>query len=70
MVYNVRMDNVFKPGDELFHKATLKRCVVIRINDDGTIKVRDSENEERDYYPVELKARQSSIVNKSSRPTY
>lgn len=49
------MENKFSEGTEAFHKATSKRCVVIRMNDDGTVKVRTEDDEERDYYPQELK---------------
>ena len=47
--------DTFSPGEVLYHKATLLRCVVIKINEDGTIKVRDKMNVEQDYYPQELK---------------
>ncbi len=54
----------FKPGDECYHKSTNKKCVVIKLNDDGTVKVRTSDDEERDYHPVELRRPQSAIVNR------
>lgn len=57
-------DNNFQPGDTLLHKATLKRCVVIKINDDGTIKVRDADNKENDYYPVELRTYKLGAVKR------
>lgn len=46
--------NKFTDGEELFHKATRKRCVVIKTNDDGTVKVRTEEDKISDYYPQEL----------------
>ena len=45
----------FKEGGIVYHKATSKRCVIININDDKTIKVRDEDNQEQNYYPQELK---------------
>lgn len=62
------MDN-FKPGDECYHKATNKKCVVIKLNDDGTVKVRTSDDEERDYNPAELR-RPSSVIVKRARNLY
>lgn len=53
----------FKPGDECYHKATNKKCVVIKMNADGTIKVHNQDDEERDYNPVELAKRESPIVH-------
>ena len=46
---------MFQEGAETFHKATSKRSVVIRMNEDGTVKVRTEDDEERDYFPQELK---------------
>ena len=43
----------FKEGDIVHHKATHKKCVVIKI-DGETLKVRDEDDKEHDYYPVEL----------------
>jgi hypothetical protein len=59
----------FKPGDECYHKATNKKCVVILKNADGTIKVRNSDDEERDYHFVELRRPMSSIINRSPNST-
>lgn len=56
----------FKPGDSCYHKATIKRCVVIKINEDGTVKVRTQDDEERDYYPEELKRPTSAVVRRRS----
>jgi hypothetical protein len=48
-------ENEFKPGDMVQHKATGKKCVVIRIEEkDNTVIVRDSEDQIRDYSSVEL----------------
>ena len=44
----------FKEGGIVFHKATRLRCVIIRINEDGTIKVRDEKDNEKDYHHQEL----------------
>lgn len=44
----------FREGGVVYHKATGDRCVIIKINDDGTIKVRTNKDLERDYYPQEL----------------
>ena len=60
----------FQPGDVLYHKSTNKKCVVIKLNDDGTIKVRTSDNEECDYYPVELKYPESGVVPRRMGPLY
>lgn len=43
----------FKPGEIVYHKATLKRCVVLSEND-NLVKVRNADNEEHDYLPIEL----------------
>lgn len=48
----------FKEGDVVYHKATKKRCVVIKMNDNKTIKVRTETDEEKDYYPQELETLQ------------
>lgn len=49
----------FKEGVVVYHKATKKRCVVIKINsDEKTIKVRTETDEEKDYYPQELETEQ------------
>ncbi len=53
----------FEPGDVCYHKTTNKKCVVIKLNEDGSIKVRNSDDEERDYHPVELRSPQSGIIN-------
>lgn len=58
------MEN-WQAGDECYHKATNKKCVVIKINEDGTIKVRTSDDQEKDYHSVELRRPQSAIVNHS-----
>lgn len=47
--------NKFQEGLVVYHKATNSKCVVIKINDDRTIKVRTDKDLERDYYPQELK---------------
>lgn len=48
-------ENEFKPGDVVQHKATGKKCVVIRIEEkDNTVIVRDSEDQIREYSSVEL----------------
>lgn len=60
----------FKPGDELFHKATRKRCVVIKENEDGTIKVRTEDNDENDYHLVELRRGPSQLVRRKRKPLY
>jgi len=44
----------FKPGDLVRHKATLKRCVVIRIFSDGRVQVRTQDDETKIYFPEEL----------------
>lgn len=43
----------FKAGDIVYHKATSKKCVVLKMDKD-TLKVRDQDDKEHDYYPVEL----------------
>lgn len=60
----------FKPGDVCYHKATIKKCVVIKINEDGTVKVRNSDDEERDYHPVELRPIESAIVHRRKGNLY
>lgn len=46
----------FIEGTVCYHKATGKRCVVVSTNDkDKLVKVRTEDDEERDYYPQELK---------------
>jgi hypothetical protein len=50
----------FKDGDVVYHKATHFRCVIIRTNSDGTIKVRDEKNNEQDYFPQELQPQENS----------
>ena len=52
--------NQFKPGDLVYHKATLKRCVVLNV-DDNLVKVRDSDNEEHDYLPIELNPEENLV---------
>jgi len=59
-----------KPGNVCYHKATNKKCVVIKINEDGTVKVRNSDDEERDYHPVELRLQESAIVNRKKGYLY
>lgn len=54
----------FNDGDIVYHKATLKRCVVIKSNEDNTIKVRDQDNIEIDYYPQELRT-EAEIENRN-----
>jgi hypothetical protein len=54
----------FQAGEVYYHKATNKRCVVIKKNEDGTIKVRTSDDEEKNYFPQELKEPQSAIVKR------
>ena len=44
----------FYEGQIVFHKATLQRCVVLNKKE-GLIVVRTEKEEERDYYPQELK---------------
>jgi hypothetical protein len=48
----------FREGGIVYHKATRLRCVIIRLNDDGTIKVRDEKDSEKDYYPQELETKE------------
>lgn len=59
-----------KRGDVCYHKATNKKCVVIKLNEDGTIKVRNADDEERDYHPVELRPEGSAIVHKKKGYLY
>ena len=63
------MGNI-EPGNTCFHKATGKKCVVIKNNEDGTIKVRTAEDEERDYHPQELEEPQAGIVKRKKRFLY
>lgn len=63
------MDN-FQIGQVVIHKATLHRCVVIKKNDDGTIKVRDQNNQEQNYYPQELRESQSGVVRRKRGSLY
>lgn len=37
-----------------YHKATGHKLAFIKVNDDGTIKVRDQDDKIKDYYPQEL----------------
>lgn len=48
----------FNIGDVVYHKATKKRYVIIKMNDNKTIKVRTETDEEKDYYPQELETLQ------------
>lgn len=50
---NLDMDK-FKEGIVVYHKASRKRCVIIKINENQTIKVRTEKDEQKDYYPQEL----------------
>ena len=47
------MANEFKPGDIVRHKATLKRCVVKRI-DGEKVLVTTEDDDVKNYYAVEL----------------
>lgn len=44
----------FKPGDIVKHKATLKRCVVAEITDDGYVVVTTQDDETKSYRSEEL----------------
>jgi hypothetical protein len=46
--------NSFRQGEIVYHKATSKKCVILWENENGTLKVRDEDNKEQDYYPQEL----------------
>ncbi len=46
-------ENEFKPGDVVRHKATLKRCVILNIQEEK-IKVRDQDNIIHYYESFEL----------------
>ncbi len=48
----------FNIGDVVYHKAIKKRCVIIKMNDNKTIKVRTETDEEKDYHPQELETLQ------------
>jgi hypothetical protein len=58
----------FKEGGIVWHKSTGHKCVIIRINDDNTIKVRTEKDEEKDYYSQELKTDEE--VEMETRNTY
>ncbi len=60
----------FQIGQVVIHKATLHRCVIIKKNDDGTIKVRDQNNQEQNYYPQELRESQAGVVTRRSQNLY
>lgn len=46
----------FHEGGVVFHKATSMRCVIITVNKtDNKITVRTEKDEEKEYYPQELK---------------
>jgi hypothetical protein len=54
-------------GDTFYHEATNLKCVVIGLNlDKKTVRVRDQNNEEFEYFPVELRLpmKSSSIVRR------
>lgn len=54
MMHNNTID-VYTSGTVVIHKATNKRCVVISTDTTkGTVKVRTSDDLERDYYPQEM----------------
>lgn len=44
-------------GDECYHKATNKKCVILSVVDKEKklVNVRDSDNEEHEYYSYELR---------------
>jgi len=44
----------FNEGDVVYHKATLKRCVIFKKNGDDTFQVRDADDKEHTYKAVEL----------------
>lgn len=48
--------DTYTPGMVVHHKATKKICVVISVDKEkGTVKVRTSDDLERDYFPQEMK---------------
>ena len=62
--------NDFQEGQVVYHKATLKRCVVIKKTENGMIVVRDEDNEQQHYYPQELKPERSSVVTTPRKSFY
>lgn len=44
----------FKPGDVAYHKATNKKCVIIKIENEGEYLVRTEDNLKEIYFKVEL----------------
>lgn len=44
----------FNPGDVVYHKASHKRCVVVEMNEDKTIKIRDEDMTTHDCVEQEL----------------
>lgn len=56
------MDSLkFKEGDVVFHKATGYKCVVIMVNSDHMVMVRTEKDEEKTYYPQELKTLEEEL---------
>lgn len=44
----------FSPGTVVFHLATGKKCVVVEVNIDKTVKVETQDDTVRDYAPTSL----------------
>lgn len=44
----------FQKGDILQHKATLKKCVVAKLLDNGKVLVTTQDDESKYYFPHEL----------------
>ncbi len=56
--------DLFTEGEEVRHKATRARCVIIHKNANGSYTVRDEHNELLDYFPQELEKEQPRIINR------
>ena len=52
----------FHEGGIVYHKATDLKCVIIKINSDNTIKVRNANDEEKDYFSQELETEEEIRV--------
>ena len=51
----------FQEGDILQHKATLKKCVVAKILEDGDIFVTTEDDKKKAYSPHELESCENQL---------
>lgn len=62
----------FKKGDVVYHKATMKRCVVANTESDGRLYVTDQDGQRATYEPDEFwtedewKQRNANLMTQAS----